>query len=220
MDRRAVFGERLLGDSTCRLVIPAFNAQSGKLHLFKTRHLSKYKQDPLERATDVALSTAAAPTYFSAYTTPKGGCYVDGGVWANCPAVIGILEAMCILDIPRERVRVLSIGTTTEPYSIGMAQRNGGKLAWAEDAPALFLQAQVGATLGMGELLVGSSRFRRIDETVAPGRFSLDSAKGIGELRALGEEAARSNEDMVLRDFLYAPADPFRPCEPTRDVAQ
>src|SRR5260370_21432693 len=52
-----VFGERSLGESTCRLVIPAFNAERGGVQLFKTAHTTEYKQDHRLRAPQVALST-------------------------------------------------------------------------------------------------------------------------------------------------------------------
>jgi len=205
-----VFGERLLGQSTTRLVIPAFDAQRGDIQLFKTAHSAAYKQDRHLRAATVAVSSAAAPTYFSAHTTPSGGCYLDGGVWANCPALVGILEALCILGVPRERLRVLSIGTTSEPYFVKRSQRDGGKASWGKDAVPLLMQAQLMATLGECRLLLGD-RFKRIDRAVPPGLFAMDNPRTLGDLRALGEQAARSNETMVATEFLYAPAAEFVP---------
>src|SRR5258708_16136495 len=52
-----VFGERSLGESTCRLVIPAFNAERGGVPLFQTAHTTESKQDHRLRATQVRLRT-------------------------------------------------------------------------------------------------------------------------------------------------------------------
>ncbi len=90
-------GGHKLGDSKVRLVVPAFDGDRGSVQLFKTAHRPEYKQDYLLPASTVAVGTAAAPTYFPAYTEAGGGCYLDGGLWANSPAVVGLLEATCIL---------------------------------------------------------------------------------------------------------------------------
>ena len=213
---QAAFGDKRFGDSTSRLVIPAFGAQHGGVHLFKTPHHVEYRMDHRHLATTVALSTAAAPTYFSAYEAPGGGCYIDGGVWANCPALVGIIEAVSKLRIPLERIRLLSIGSTTEPYSVGSWLREGGLLLWARKVAPLLLQAQTAGIVGECRVLLGKERFRRIDRVVEAGRFTLDRASDATELRDLGEDSARTTVDDVEREFLYAPAAPFAPAFDTR----
>jgi len=40
---------------------------------------------------------------------------VDGGIWANCPAVVALGEAVGVLKIPLDRIDMLSIGTAGRP---------------------------------------------------------------------------------------------------------
>lgn len=90
-----------IGDSVCRLVIPAYDAISGVCHIFRTPHHPLLKIDEFTSATDVALATAAAPTYFSAARVRNmisNSTYFDGGVWANCPAMAAIVEAVSHLS--------------------------------------------------------------------------------------------------------------------------
>jgi uncharacterized protein len=171
---RAVFGDKRFGDSTSRLVIPAFNAQHGGVHLFKTPHHIEYRMDHRHFATTVALSTAAAPTYFSAYEAPGGGCYIDGGVWANCPALVGIIEAVSKLGKPLEHVRVLSIGTTTAPYSVGSWLREGGLLIWARNVAPLLMQAQTAGIVGECQIFLGKDRGDPTNDRAHPERYIRD----------------------------------------------
>jgi patatin-like phospholipase/acyl hydrolase len=94
----AVTGNRRLGDSKVRLVIPSFNAVNGDVYLFKTSHHDRFRRDYLRPAVDVALATSAAPTYFPAFVGKDGLACIDGGIWANCPAAIGVIEAISVLD--------------------------------------------------------------------------------------------------------------------------
>lgn len=57
-----VFGDRLLGSSVKRLVIPSFSLDLNDVHLFKTRHHERLTRDHTQRMVDVAMATAAAPT--------------------------------------------------------------------------------------------------------------------------------------------------------------
>lgn len=63
---RDVFGERRLGDSQKRLVIPSWDVQSGTVHVFKTPHHVHLRCDWKHSMVDVANATAAAPLYFPA----------------------------------------------------------------------------------------------------------------------------------------------------------
>jgi patatin-like phospholipase/acyl hydrolase len=95
---------RLLGESICRLVIPACHARTGGAHVFRTNHLRDRTEDMKCSAVDVALATAAAPTYFRAAEV-QGSLYVDRGVWANpkhaswlnmVEIEIGVLRTQCL----------------------------------------------------------------------------------------------------------------------------
>jgi patatin-like phospholipase/acyl hydrolase len=64
-----IFGDAVLGQACTRLCIPAFEGRHGEPWIFKTPHHPHYQNDRVERMTKVALSTAAAPTYFEALPT-------------------------------------------------------------------------------------------------------------------------------------------------------
>jgi patatin-like phospholipase/acyl hydrolase len=125
-----VVGERPLGDSRCRLLIPAYDVNQGRVYLFKTAHHERFQFDVKVPAVDVALATSAAPTYFPAQEIPWHGTYIDGGVWANCPVMIGITEAITFLDKKLEDIHLLSISTTNYPFRISNSKRMGGILNW------------------------------------------------------------------------------------------
>ena len=67
-------------EAKTRLVVPAYNAEMGRVYLFKTPHHPWYEYDRDLPAVDVALATSAAPTYFPAHHIPGRGTFIDGGV--------------------------------------------------------------------------------------------------------------------------------------------
>lgn len=203
-----VIGERSLGESQNRLVIPAFNAINGDIQLFKTAHTPAYRMDCNRPAIEVALATAAAPTYFQAFTDASGRAYVDGGVWANCPVMVGIAEAVGILGWPLESINVLSIGTTDEPFDISRRRRAGGIFQWNRGLVTLLMSAQVRGTLGLAAALTRQC-VRRIDVVTRQGRFGMDDSREVSELKALGENSARQVADEINGQFLMSPVGPF-----------
>src|SRR5690606_262648 len=129
------FGDRRIGDSTTRLVIPSFDLDRGDIHLYKTAHHERLELDYKDLMVNVALATAAAPTFFPTYQTPTGTPLVDGGMWANNPVLVAAMEATSILGWPKEQVKILSIGCTLSPLDVGEARRKGkGKFFWAKQA--------------------------------------------------------------------------------------
>ncbi len=109
--------------SATRLCIPAYNAYNGKVNVYKTCHDTKLHIDHKIPAYQVAMATAAAPTYFNPYsinymdgTNNINMPYnLDGGILANNPTMIGILEAVA-LGYSLSEIKVLSIGTCTRVY--------------------------------------------------------------------------------------------------------
>lgn len=207
-----VFGDRTLGDLNTRVVIPAFDATAGRIRLFKTAHDPRIKQDHERTLREVALATAAAPYYFCYFTTVNGERFVDGGVWANNPTAIGVIEAMGYLKMPPERIRVLSIGTTRVPYHVPRAFRFGLLGLFRSRPHELVLAAQASAAMAQAKVLLGGDgRLLRIDADVATGRFALDRTADINELQGLARNHATHYLNEVLTMFLNAPAAyPFR----------
>jgi len=90
---QGVVGDRPLKEAVTRLVIPTYDVNTGKVYLFKTPHHPGCLNHADLMAVDVALATSAAPTHLPAHIIPGRGIFIDGGLWANCPAMVGFVEA-------------------------------------------------------------------------------------------------------------------------------
>jgi patatin-like phospholipase/acyl hydrolase len=205
----SALGDAKLGDSRNRLLIPAFNLSAGEIHIYKTRHHPRFQTDYKVKAVDVALATTAAPTYFPVHRSPHGMLMIDGGIWANNPTGMAVVEAVSALDIPRTEIGVLSVGCT---QGVSDLTRGGsGELHWIRRALECAMLGQSFGSLGTAAMLVGHQRIFRICPPVSPERFALDSAAGIDQLEALGRfEARKALPELKKRFFtLYAP--PFTP---------
>ncbi len=122
-----------LNDAKHALAIPAVNVTQGKPQVFKTRHKAEWTRDRRFKAVDVALATAAAPTFFE-LAEVGGNLYADGGLFANAPDLVALHEAEHFFGVATEAVRILSVGTTTRSYSISFgAGRQFGVADWMED---------------------------------------------------------------------------------------
>src|SRR5258708_26488161 len=93
--------------------------------------------------------------------------YFDGGVWANCPAMAAIVEAVCYLDVSLDRIDVLSIGTTDEPFTVKM-MADAGWARWGITLVKLLMNAQVDSAIRHAQQLVGEPRFLRINTITTP----------------------------------------------------
>jgi hypothetical protein len=145
----------------------------------------------------------------------QGASYVDGGVWANCPALVGVVEAVGFLCATLDQIDVLSIGTTTAPFSIAKHKKSG-LAQWNAGLLDLMFEAQVEADIERARLLVGG-RLHRINHTAPAGQYALDTAspEKIEELIALGrgEAVKQENLESVKVRFLNdTPAAKFVPC--------
>ncbi len=168
-----VLGETILGDSAKRLVIPAWDVQVGTVHIFKTPHHRRLKRDWRLPMVDVALATSAAPVYFSAARV-DGHRLIDGGVWANNPSVVAITEAVSMLDVPLQAIRVLNVGTIDQITSHPKRLDRGGMLNWAKPIAPLILDAGSRGGQGIAEHLIGRDNYTRFDASVPGELYSLD----------------------------------------------
>lgn len=106
------FGEMKLSDLAVDCLIPAFDIEQYR-SVFFTKPKNSEKDFYL---VDVLLSTSAAPTYFEPYemnSIDKKIHHVnlDGGVFANNPAMCALVEACKQHECNLNEVNILSIGT-------------------------------------------------------------------------------------------------------------
>ena len=211
----SVVGEKTLGDSRCRLVIPAYDVDQGRVYLFKTAHHPRFQVDVRLPAVDVALATSAAPTYFPAHEIPWHGTYIDGGVWANSPVMVGVTEALDFLKQKPGDVRLLSVSTTNYPFRISNSKRMGGILNWNSTIIETLMFGQAQGAIAMAKCLLREGLFHRVDFDAVPHHYSLDNAKLVDELIKLGRGVAVKKEnldDVVKAHFLNGtPAAEFKP---------
>ena len=211
-----VFAARKFGESKCRLLIPTYDAIGGRIFLMKTAHNPRFIFDIDAPAVDVALATSAAPTYFKAASFPQHehASYVDGGVWANCPAMAALVEAVSFCDVSLDDIDILSIGTTTNPFSIAN-HADSGALEWNIGLVNVMFEGQVEASVKQASLLT-KGRLHRLDATVPANEFTLDDASQVKIERLMNfgrSEAVKKAhlEDIQQRFLNGLHANPFIP---------
>lgn len=190
-----VLGGRLLGQSDKRLVIPAYSLDENDVYLFKTPHHERLRRDGRETMVDVAMATTAAPTFLPA-SRLRNHRLVDGGVWATNPVLIGVAEAVSMLEVPLADIRVLSLGTTDPCELNGSTLDGGGFAQWARHLSRVLLRAQSLGHLHAAEHLLGRGRVVRIDARVPDGLFRLDRLDA-PTIRGLAEGVSRRSSPEV-----------------------
>jgi patatin-like phospholipase/acyl hydrolase len=206
------FGSRRLGESQKRLVIPSFNLETGEVYIYKTAHHPRFERDYKRLVVDVALATAAAPTFFPAHRAATGIPLVDGGMWANNPTGLAVVEGVGILGWPQESINVLSLGCTTSPLDVARGRTDPvGLFYWGLRIADVFMTAQSSGSMGTAAVLVGHESICRISPSVPGGRFGLDVTKEIPALKGLGHSEARKALPNLRPMFLTEPAEPFEP---------
>ncbi len=140
-------GNPPISEASRDLLVTSYDMHAGEPHFFKRWRAreSDARNVPL---VDVALSTSGAPTYFPSHDPSGSGTFalVDGGVFANDPAVAAIAEALGrAKDDPAELepadLFLVSIGTGE--FTVGYEQRSvrrWGALRWVigSDGPPLL----------------------------------------------------------------------------------
>ena len=131
------------------------DVNSGRVHLWKTAHDVRFVQDYKHLMVDVAMATSAAPTYFKAYLSEAGAPLIDGGVFANNPAGLAAVEAVGVLNWPRDEIAILSLGCGEEALDVHTARWwRSGIIGVARNISAVFMTAQSDASSGTATHLI------------------------------------------------------------------
>lgn len=214
-----LFGERRFGSARSRLVVPAMDLASGRVVVFTTPHRPGLTRDRKLLSRDVVLAACAAPTYFPHVRLGRGGCYADGALWANNPAVIAYGEAMRIrehcrrrgIDAPFEEsdVRMLSLGTGRNRDFGNPRETDAGLKWWAPRIVDVIGNAQSeGVNFQMRHLL--GSRYTRIDFDIPDASWRLDACDKLSELEHAGFAKADAFMSRLRAPFFGETAPPYQ----------
>jgi patatin-like phospholipase/acyl hydrolase len=202
------FGDKRLADSKKRLVIPSYNISTDDVYLFKTPHHEKLRRDYKVPVWKVAMATSAAPTYFSSFQKVDHIRLIDGGVWTNNPTMVGIIEAISMLNISPNVIQVLSLGTTNEVKEYPKKLDHGGILSWKNEAVKVILQGQNIGAITQAQHLLGKEKILRINPSVPDKLFALDKisenallAKAAHESRHFAPEFKDKFSHHIAQDF-------------------
>lgn len=178
------FGEKTFGQSKKRLIIPSYNIGEDDVYLFRTPHHERLRRDFRVPAWKVALATSAAPTFFPCCRGIDSVRLVDGGVWANNPTMVGIVEAYGTIGVPLNSLWVLNIGTSDEVVHRHDRLNHGGILSWARRSAALqvIMKGQNMAADKQAGHLIGRDRVVRLSPKVAAKVLSLDGVERADDL--------------------------------------
>lgn len=144
-----VFNDRKLIESNNLLCIPSYSITDARPWVFKYDHKEgDLGRDNKAKYVDVALATSAAPTYFPMaeieYYDSKQ--FIDGGVWANNPTLVGLIEALTYYvgkgkEFKKIKILSLSSLTSTGGKPTGLKRARGFK-DWREDLFETSLNGQ------------------------------------------------------------------------------
>lgn len=148
--------EPRLNDCKTDVCIPIYDLIRGNPSVLKTKYHPAFERDYHIPAYQAAMATSAAPTYFSPYTadyvdlngTKKDFANkVDGGVMANNPTLIALLEALKAFKVDMSDLEILSLGTGYKKFTDGNSRKKWGLHYWMmknkrKRLIELFMQSQ------------------------------------------------------------------------------
>ena len=172
----SVFGSETFSSLYARrgiaVCVPSVRMLNEGACIFKTPHDREKQRDNQRSLVDICLATSAAPIYLPLATISspidrQTEVYADGGLWANNPILIGLIEALALCPLERS-IHILSIGTCPVPEGmvIGRDDANSGLIGWAAGSKAMSasLSAQADGVGWMGTLL--AKEFRKLKRNV------------------------------------------------------
>lgn len=231
-------------DCKTRLCVPTYDLYKGEIHVFTTDHHEKYHRDFNIPVVDLALSTAAAPVYFYPHSFKYNdinsnmlNSYVnniDGGVLANNPALIGLIEAHYCLGIPLENIKLFSLGTGSFTLKDGNQKSNKGIWYWLNpisrqglriyEVMASAQSINIDNSMKLMRKGVGNSNTNRFFYTRVQNSLDkyipMDATddNSLECLKKIGQELYRKKGDSIIDNFLNNKVQGYKHCHPINIV--
>ncbi len=205
------FGDLKLSQLLKPCLLTAYDIRRRKTHFFKQHKATDPERDFLVK--DVARATSAAPTYFevprvtSLSSPPKRYPLIDGGVFANNPALCAYAEARTFQEKPTARdMFLLSLGTGKIKKSYPYREaKDWGKIGWL--GPVLdIMMSGVAETVDYQLQQIFDSvgepdRYVRIEPKLGNAKPEMDDAdiENLQNLKEAGEQCVQENNEKLDR---------------------
>ena len=194
---RDVFGSKTLSDALVKVAVPTLDLATGQTRVWKTDHHPDLHGGGALAMWEVALASAAAPTFLPPVQIGGMGAFVDGGLWANNPSIVAIVEALKYCNAALKDIVMLSVGTGRQTKWYGFEDLlRRGVLGWGRDLFSVVSSAQSLAAVNQATLLIEPGQFLRVDVDLARS-IGLDDAREITHLEHLGNTAGLNHRNGV-----------------------
>jgi patatin-like phospholipase/acyl hydrolase len=201
---REWFGNMTMGDCLKDTLITSYATNMARPKFFK----SWDEYDRKFAVHDVARATSAAPTFFEPVQLMNGNykvTLVDGGVFANNPAMCGLSDAKKRSgDIMLDDYMVVSLGAGETDYSFTRGNVvYWGAIQWMTGLRILhlFLDGSVDAVSYQLREMLGKGDFYRLQIPLTEKLSSMDDSRNIPELLKMGE-ALIKEQDAILDEIV------------------
>ena len=144
------------------LAFPTVEMSHHRAWVFKTPHLANSKdRDGNFTLVDACMATSAAPIYRSLHQVqnpdgPGTFTFVDGGLWANNPILVGLIDALGMTQ-DGDTIEIFCLGTCPPPSGdqIAADEVDRGLKEWrfGGDVPGVAISAQQFAYDHMARML-------------------------------------------------------------------
>jgi uncharacterized protein len=202
------FGSKTLASLSKKVVIPTFDLDNespdSKKRTWKPKIFHNFAgndSDAKFLLSDVALYTSSAPTYF-----PSADGYIDGGVFANNPSMVALVQAISQRNNIKERANIdeivlLSVGTGVSLSYIKGQTLDWGYAQWVKPLINILMDGVAGISDYQTAQLLGE-RYQRLQIVFdSKETIELDDVNKLGRMSEIGSTFSVDETRLWLEKF-------------------
>ncbi len=205
-----LFKDATLENVQTDVCITGVALRTGKPRFYKSLYQAANIGRQKEKLVDIALATSAAPTYFAAHDLKFSERIIDGGICANNPSVVAIVDAInferpslvsnaiarALADIV-----MISVGTGEQPSMPYNADdlAAAGWLRWAQHISDVMFESQSVVADTQARFLLPNN-YLRINPKLGSAML-LDDADHLDEFKNISD-IDRSHESFIKKFFI------------------